>query len=207
MSQQYPPYPPAGAWPPGPPPGYPPYPTPTGTSAAAVASLVFGLILCIPGLTGLIAVICGAVGIGATKNPAVHGRGMAVSGFILGILNIVLWGTVGIGAAQWWKMTVPQRALGRQFITDLSQGNKDAAIAECTNNVTADQLDQQIDWFKTRGPIQKTMVFGNSIKDANGAISGAAYGFITFSNGQGRSFNLRLIDEQGTWKVDAFQFQ
>ncbi|MGD1276688.1 MAG: DUF4190 domain-containing protein [Tepidisphaeraceae bacterium] len=206
MSQQYPPYPPPGFPPPGyPAPGYPPYPMPTRTSAAAVTSLVCGLLLCIPGITALIAIICGFVGIGATKNPAVRGRGMAVAGLILGILNIAGWSA---GGAEWWKITTPQRTLAHQFITDLSQGNKAAATAECTNNVTADQLDKAIDWFKQQGAIQgRPTVVGNAVNNTNGVVTGTADGVIKFSSGPTRSFHMQMADQQGTWKVDGFQFQ
>jgi hypothetical protein len=177
---------------------------PTRTSAAAVTSLVCGLLLCIPGITGLIAIICGAVGIGATKNPAVRGRGMAVAGLILGILNIAGWSG---GGAEWWKITTPQRTLAHQFITDLSQGNKAAATADCTTDVTADQLGKGLDWFKQQGAVQSATVVGNAVNNTSGVVTGTADGVIKFSSGQAHGFHMQMADQNGTWKVSAFQFQ
>src|SRR5271156_6556428 len=101
---QYPPggtpgYPPPPNYPPGMPPGMPPgfagqgysMPASTRTSGAAITSLVCGLLGCVPFVTGLVAVITGIIGISATGNPAVRGRGMAIAGLILGLLSIGGW--------------------------------------------------------------------------------------------------------------------
>jgi hypothetical protein len=63
------------------------------TSGFAVASLVLGILgvlggWCLFAIPCLLAVICGHVGLGATKNSARSGRGMAVAGLILGYLAI-----------------------------------------------------------------------------------------------------------------------
>ncbi len=96
-----------------------PYPVPMAwrTSGLAITSLVCGLLLCIPGLSGLLAIIFGITGISATKNPAVRGRGMAVAGLILGFVNFGLWGLGGIG---WWQVTGPLRTASDQLVMDLA---------------------------------------------------------------------------------------
>lgn len=60
-----------------------------------MTSLVLGLFLCIPFLTGILAVIFGLFGISATRNPNYAGRGLAIAGLILGLLNIAGWGATG----------------------------------------------------------------------------------------------------------------
>ena len=58
----------------------------------AVASLITGVLLCVPVLPGLAAIVLGGLGLKKTKDPAVTGKGLAVAGLVLGILNLVGWG-------------------------------------------------------------------------------------------------------------------
>src|SRR3954447_18185664 len=100
---QYPPqqYPPGqGPVPPMQPPG-PPYggqggypggmPMAPKTSGAAIASLVCGILGCIPFITSLLAVILGIVGIKQTSNPQLTGRPLPIIGLLLGLLGIAGW--------------------------------------------------------------------------------------------------------------------
>src|ERR1700728_2634584 len=103
---QYPPGVPPGYPPPNFPPGMPPgmgqgyfMPGASRTSGAAITSLVCGLLGCVPLVTGVVAVITGIVGISATSNPAVKGRGMAIAGLILGLISVGLWLAFGGGLA------------------------------------------------------------------------------------------------------------
>jgi hypothetical protein len=59
----------------------------------AVASLVVGLIgLLIFGVVmGILAIIFGAVGIGKANKLGGKGKGMAIAGLILGIVDILAW--------------------------------------------------------------------------------------------------------------------
>ncbi len=61
-------------------------------SAAAVLSLVCGILLCLGPITGLTAIVSGIVARGQVdrKPAAIGGRGMATIGILLGILNIIL---------------------------------------------------------------------------------------------------------------------
>ncbi|MBM4020243.1 MAG: DUF4190 domain-containing protein [Planctomycetes bacterium] len=63
------------------------------TSGMAIASLVLGLVgIFACGFLGILAIIFGAVGMRDTRrDPNVKGRGLAVAGLILGIIDIVLW--------------------------------------------------------------------------------------------------------------------
>lgn len=176
----------------------------TRTSAAAVTSLVCGLLLCIPGVTALVAIICGIIGISVTGNPMVKGRGMAIAGLILGLLNIVGWtGIVG----GYWSLTKPERTLSRQFVSDISSGNNNAAAAECTTNITADQIQSAVDWFNKQGTLKDTMMLGSYFATANGNTTGNTSGMLTFGSGQTHTFSFTLVQQQGVWKIDTFRFQ
>jgi prepilin-type processing-associated H-X9-DG protein len=65
-----------------------PYPIqPTRTSGFAVWSLVCGLLsFCVPVIGNLLAIVFGIIGIAKTSTPQVRGRGMAITGLILGII-------------------------------------------------------------------------------------------------------------------------
>ncbi len=66
----------------------------------AIASLICGCLLCIPLLPGIAAIVTGALGMRKTNDPAVTGRGMAIAGLVLGILNILGWAAyIGLIAA------------------------------------------------------------------------------------------------------------
>ena len=67
-------------------------------SPAAVLSLVCGILLCLGPLTGLTAIVAGLVARGqAQRKPsAVGGRGMALVGILLGVLNLFLSAGLGI---------------------------------------------------------------------------------------------------------------
>jgi competence protein ComGC len=83
-------YPPQGGYmPPG---GYAPggmaVPTgPTKTSGLAIAALCTALLL--PAIGGLLGIILGILGIKDASKPGKSGRGLAIAGLIIGILNLV----------------------------------------------------------------------------------------------------------------------
>jgi predicted Zn finger-like uncharacterized protein/prepilin-type processing-associated H-X9-DG protein len=59
------------------------------TSGMAIASLVCGILFCLP-FCGLLAIIFGIIGINQTKPGMARGRGMAIAGTILGGLGMVV---------------------------------------------------------------------------------------------------------------------
>jgi uncharacterized membrane protein len=58
------------------------------TSGMAIASLVLGLLFCVP-LAGVLAIIFGAIALSKTKTPGIGGKGMAIAGMILGCFSLV----------------------------------------------------------------------------------------------------------------------
>jgi predicted Zn finger-like uncharacterized protein/prepilin-type processing-associated H-X9-DG protein len=58
----------------------------------AIASLICGCLLCVPFVPGIGSIVCGAIGMRKTRDPAVTGKGMAIAGLVLGIINVLAWG-------------------------------------------------------------------------------------------------------------------
>ena len=94
------PYPPApGGYPQSPagyPSQYPPYPPQTygapSTNGWAVTSLVSGIMsFCIPVLGSLVAIITGILGIAGSTRRRIGGKGMAVTGLVLGLISTLFW--------------------------------------------------------------------------------------------------------------------
>ena len=105
------------------------YGPPSRTSAAAVVSLVTGILGCLV-VTPFVAIVSGIVGIRATRDLAVRGRAMAVAGLILGLLWIfgaIASTTVGV---VFWRNSEPPAVVARQFTADLVAGDYPAALAK-----------------------------------------------------------------------------
>jgi len=69
---------------------------PTKISYLAVASLVFGMVFYVPLVTGILAIVTGIFAIKAIKKyeGILLGKGMAISGVLLGLTHGVLWGLI-----------------------------------------------------------------------------------------------------------------
>ena len=67
-----------------------PPPAAEGTNGLAIASLICGIVGCIPG-AGIAAIVMGHMALGRIKTSGQGGRGMAIIGLILGYLSIVGW--------------------------------------------------------------------------------------------------------------------
>lgn len=180
------------------------------TSAAAVASLILGILGCIPFVTGLLAVVFGLAGLGATRNGKANGRGMAVAGLILGVVSLIGWGAVagGIGGTTWWALaqTRPARAAARQLATDLAAGNVQAARAQCTDDVSDEQLKKAAEAMKGWGAFQDTTMPVNSRNTAGGVEAIESMGAARFAGAGTMPYAVRVVKENGQWKVEGFEF-
>ncbi|MEU1160844.1 DUF4190 domain-containing protein [Streptomyces sp. NPDC005921] len=102
--QQPPPY---GQQPPYPGPyqgwgqGYSPYAVPAPVNGLAIASLVLGLLCCLPG----VGLVLGLVALGQIRRRGERGRAMAVTGSVFSGLGLALWVLVLAtgGAADFWE--------------------------------------------------------------------------------------------------------
>jgi hypothetical protein len=62
------------------------------TSGLAVTSLVLGVIGLIFSFLGILAIILGAIAISQiNREPDLEGRGLAIAGLVLGIIDIAVW--------------------------------------------------------------------------------------------------------------------
>jgi hypothetical protein len=212
-----------------PPPPQPPYPqqpygqTPTPgyagpgavaaqqqrrTSGAAVASLIFGILGCIPFITGLLAVICGILGIAKTKDPRYSGRGLAIAGLLLGLLSIVLWGVFGSGAYALYAYGKPARNTANQFARDLSAGDVQAAQSRCTPTVTREEIETAIKTMKPWGALKETTLPIFLMNKSTGSAETAEVGPVAiFQNAPNVAYFAHLVKENGQFKVDGFFFQ
>jgi hypothetical protein len=215
---QMPPYPPQGPGYPPPPGNYPPpggygapgypYPGQTTTSAAAVTSLICGILFCIPGITSLVAVITGIVGLSSTKNPAVKGRGMAIAGLILGILGLLGWGAFGNGLSRYWRYAAPQRTFATTYVNNLVAGNVDADVTLSTDKITQDQLQALSDQAKPWGTLQSSIMIAVPMQTSSSNLVGVVSGICQFSTGQHKC-QINLVNDTsgaGQFKVDSFQW-
>ena len=180
------------------------------TSGSAVASLICGILGCVPFITGLLAVILGIMGMRTTRDPKYTGRGMAIAGIILGIISLLFWGflggTAGIGGWMAYTYTKPAREAARQLASDLSAGNIDAAQARCTSQVTRDQLVAASDKLKAWGAFQDTTMPVGSMQTVNGVEEAFVMGAATFSKAQGVPYMVGFRKEGGSLKVTGFLF-
>jgi hypothetical protein len=205
MTQQYPPqFPPQQPYPGAPPPE---------NNGWAVASLVCGLLLCIPGIAGLLAIIFGVLGIKQSNQLAGRGRGLAVAGLILGVLALIGW--TAAGATMYWgykyvegKVLDPSKAVSTTFLNSLASGDIATAKSVTTGSLTDDDLAKLRDQLKSLGGFQS---FSLNQFNANG-IGGDAFkidiaGAATFQNGTKR-FNAELRgDLQSGFKIEDFSLE
>jgi len=99
-------------------------------------SFICGLLVCIPFVTGALALLLGIIGFFAAGKPGMRGRWMAVLGAILGLIGIVGWLTVGAGTLAAWRLgstavaalTAPGHA-AHDFIRAVDNGDDAAAKA------------------------------------------------------------------------------
>jgi len=185
--------------------GYMP-PQPPRGNGAAIGSLICGILGCIPFLTGLLAVILGIVGLRKTRDPAVGGKGMAIAGLILGLISILGWGAFSALGGAVWVAGRPVRNAASQFVTDVANGNTQAALNE-SSGMTTEEIEGYTKTWKSYGTVQNIILPGYSVVTVNGTTTAKVGGAITFSNGQAKSCTLDLVQQNGTYKVTAIVYQ
>jgi hypothetical protein len=178
------------------------------TSGAAVASLICGILGCVPLLTGLLAVILGIVGMRTTRDPRYTGRGMAIAGLILGLISLIAWGVVvgggALGARMAYMHTKPERDAARQFAADLAAGNVDAAQARCTAKVKREELVTAANKMKTWGTFQDTTLPVGVKQSTNGVEEAFVMGAATFSTAGGVTYMVGFATEGGSPRITGF---
>lgn len=203
-------YPPPGQQPPGHQPyGQPGFLAPGAprTSGAAIASLILGILGCIPIITSLLAVILGIIGIRKTSDPRYTGKGMAIAGLILGLIGLLGWGTMGGGLYALYVTSRPVANVAQQFTTHIASGNVAAAQALCESNVTQAELQAMVDQFKQWGALKDLMIPAREAKTTGGQTTWELQGIATFANdGKTAKFTLRKQSD-GSYKITSVEFE
>ncbi|HWE94988.1 MAG TPA: DUF4190 domain-containing protein [Tepidisphaeraceae bacterium] len=170
----------------------------------AIASLVLGILGCVPFITGLLAVLFGIVGLRKTRDPYVGGKGLAIAGLILGILSLVGWTGMGGFMAYGYLQSKPAGAVAKQFVQDVSAGNMSAAAANSTISTAQLQADNQ--QLATYGAFQSVSFYSFNVTSFNGQTVMHLGGVATFANGP-KACNVDLAKTGETYKVTAFKVQ
>ena len=190
----------------GGPQGYVP-PVAPRTSASAIMSLIFGILGCVPLLTSILAVIFGIVGIRATRDPRYTGKGIAITGLILGILGILGWGTMGGTLYTYYIVSKPIAAVAHQFTGNVANGNAQAAQALCESSVTKDELAALADQFQQWGTFKDLTIPVREMKSTGGQTTWDLEGLAEFSSGMHEAkFSLRKQPD-GSYKITSAEFQ
>jgi hypothetical protein len=206
MSQlpSQPPPPPPPDWQPGAPLAGYGVVVPQRTSAAAVTSLVLGILGCVPLLTGLLAVAFGLAGIRTTRDPRIRGRGLAIAGLVLGLVSLAGWslfgGLIGVGYAR----SRPARAAAEQFTTNLAAGDVTTAQSRCTGTVPRPSLDAAAATMRPWGPLSDFTASNFNYSILNGTETCSLTGAATFANNTRANFSFRLVKHSGAFRVDSF---
>jgi hypothetical protein len=209
-------YPPQGYPPPPPPPGQ--YPQagmyamqPARTSGAAVTSLVCGLLLCIPFVTGLLAVVTGLVGMKIGRQPGRTGAGLATFGLLLGVLNLVGWGAatpkmIAVGK-QAYGQVVAQNEVAKQFLKDLSAGDVSAAAAKCHTTMPRESIEKAVETVKPWGAFQDASVASVNVQNSTDAgESWLVQGTAKYATGD-RKFKVEFGKENGKWVIVEYNLK
>ncbi len=179
------------------------------TSAAAIASLVCGLLGCVPFLTGLAAVVLGIVGIKKTKDPMITGKGMAIAGLVLGCLSLAGWtvttavSAYGVYAAL--QLGEPARKTAEQFTRDLSEGKIDEAVALSVEGMDRASLAAMSERMKSWGTFQSLSMTSINIQTVNEKTEFTIGGAANFAT-ETKSYTITLHKAGETYKVAKFSF-
>lgn len=187
-------------------PGYP-YPPPQRTNGPAIASLVCGIVGCVPFVMSLSAVILGIVAIRKTRDPSVGGKTLAIVGLVLGIVGVAGWSLLGGFMLTAYVTSKPARVVAHQFALDLSTGNIPAAVA-ATGGMTPQQLTPIVQQMKPWGALTST-TFPSFKTRANldGTTTCDLTGTATFASGAQKTYTVSLVKQGGTFKVHSFNFR
>jgi hypothetical protein len=186
-------------------PGYPPPAAPRG-NGAAVASLICGILGCVPVITSLAAIILGFVGISKSRQPGRGGKGMAIAGIVLGLIGLIVW------AFLTWATIKGVQALSElakpthEFIQALQSGDMSTARAMTTADVTDADLQQASNALRNLGEFEDVNITSHNWKSEGGATWVEFAGTARFANGT-RSFDIRLDRTPEGFRVSRIQVE
>lgn len=210
MSQIPPPYGPMNPQQPGFPPqpmagGYA-APPPKQTNVMAIVSLVAGALFCIPGITGLVAVITGLIGFSRGRDPRMGGRGLAIAGIILGVLSLAGWGVVGYGA--YWTYQQVAGAMNTVELTlrDVSEGRIEQAEQRTGGALSRARLTALQAELRGLGQLRSIALEEGNLDPASDPNAWQIRGTATFEQGTVR-YSARVVEREGQVRVEEITIQ
>ena len=186
-------------------------PVPARSNGWAVASLICGVLGCVPLITSLLAVIFGIAGIRKSNEPNARGKGMAIAGLVLGILGLIAWPIIG-GTSYWgWQKAKqivfePAKQTGTSFLQSLASGDLATARSLATSDVSDPDLQSLRDKVKDLGAFKDFSLSEFHVKSAGGQTYRlTASGTAVFEKGT-RSFDAVLVGSRdGGMKIEEFK--
>ncbi|HEV2294964.1 MAG TPA: DUF4190 domain-containing protein [Tepidisphaeraceae bacterium] len=177
----------------------------TLTNGWAIASLVSGLLGCVPYAMGVIALVTGIIGLKKTSDPRYTGRGMAIGGIVLGALSLVFWLFFSTMIFGLFKAAGQPRQLAQDFVKMTSEGAIDAAMQHAAPNVEPAEMERLAAQMQEWGACQDVTSYSSSIKVAGGLTTCEVQGTATFADAE-RPFAMTLIKQGDAWKVSRLVF-
>lgn len=172
-------------------------------SIASLLSFIFGILGCLPFVTGALAVLLGIIGIARTGNAVRSGRWMAIIGLILGIASLLAWsGVATFGGGIWaiFHLTAPVRVAAHDFIQDAANGNDAAAKARTLDMSDAD-YDRLATQIRSYGKFTDTTFLTSNISNDTGNVTGIAVFQTPAGENITYSVQADLQNVGGSWKV------
>jgi hypothetical protein len=176
-------------------------------SAAAITSLILGILGCVPMITSVTALVFAIVGIRATRDNQMRGRGMAIAGLILGLIGILGWGLAGTAGFVFYQSSRPASAVAKQFTIDMSNGDVVAAGKVCDKAITPAELDKLAEQFKSWGPYSNLTLSSRFASTMNGQTTWRLDGQADFSTGTKFAQFVLVKQSDGSYKITRAFFQ
>lgn len=178
-------------------------PQPKQANGPAIASLIFGVLGCIPILGSLLAIILGVVGIRKARSPHVGGKGLAIAGIILGVLWLGIQGMFGGAILALFRGTEAERDTAKQFVTNVASGNVDAALAQTDGSIPRDKLEGLVATVQGWGALSDVTCVSFNYASGRCEVGGVA----TFG-GAAKPFEMVLVESgEDQWKVIGVNFR
>ena len=123
----------------------PPYVGHPPVSGRAIASLVFSVMFCIPMLPSFLATLFGIFSLREIRQGRRSGRGLGLSGLILGVLGVAGWLFLGAISFLIYEIYTTQTSAAKdvatEFVRELSQGKLKDALARTIENTPEEPLE------------------------------------------------------------------
>lgn len=178
---------------------------PPRTSPAAIGSFVAGLLGCIPPV-GALAIALGFLGIRATRDREVGGRGLAIAGLTLGVFGLA--GGMLLYAGYSFVMTEMEQARGvaEKFIGEVAEGRFDEAQKLAEPGLDRAALAKAAEQMKTGGPFNELVGPIQPVVEPDGTLAGMFDGDAVFSRSR-VPVHMRMIRVGATYRVQWVMFR